>query len=315
MSPTRPTDGRPAPYEPGAPPVFVGPCGAERRARLLELPIGIVSASHHLHGDAECGLAISGMSSRFLVVLPYRGLVVWQVGREEVVGDANQVLFVTRGEDYRVTGPVPSGYGYLILTPQLGALAELARTTEAHLPAHPLFRRRSRRADRRLQALRARFLHWASHASDADALEAEELVLALLRPALDAELPHSTACGPTTARLVRRAKEFLEAELSSPIRLADVAQAVGASPAYLTHTFGVREGVSLHQYLMRLRLARALVELPHVADLTALALDVGFSSHSHFAAAFRRRFGCTPSQFREMARSAVRHREVGHRAR
>jgi AraC-like DNA-binding protein len=60
--------------------------------------------------------------------------------------------------------------------------------------------------------------------------------------------------------------------------------------------------VSLHQYLTQLRLARALVELPHAGDLTSLALDLGFSSHSHFTFAFRRAFGCTPSQFREAAR-------------
>jgi AraC-like DNA-binding protein len=62
------------------------------------------------------------------------------------------------------------------------------------------------------------------------------------------------------------------------------------------------EGVPLHGYLTQLRLARALVELPHASDLTTLALDLGFSSHSHFTAVFRAAFGCTPSQFRETAR-------------
>jgi AraC-like DNA-binding protein len=42
--------------------------------------------------------------------------------------------------------------------------------------------------------------------------------------------------------------------------------------------------------------------LPHASDLTALAFDLGFSSHSHFSAAFRRAFGCTPSAFRESMR-------------
>ena len=79
--------------------------------------------------------------------------------------------------------------------------------------------------------------------------------------------------------------------------------AAGASPAYLTDLFTRVEGISLHQYLTQLRLAHALVELPHTDDLTALALDLGFSSHSHFSYAFRRGFGCTPSQFRESTRS------------
>jgi AraC-like DNA-binding protein len=36
-------------------------------------------------------------------------------------------------------------------------------------------------------------------------------------------------------------------------------------------------------------------------DLTALGLDLGFSSHSHFSAAFRQAYGRTPSEFRESA--------------
>jgi AraC-like DNA-binding protein len=102
----------------------------------------------------------------------------------------------------------------------------------------------------------------------------------------------------STARLIRWVKEFLAAELTNAIRLSDVAHAVGASPTYLTDVFRRVEGVSLHRYLTQLRLARALVALPHTEDLAALAVEIGFSSHSHFSAAFRRAFGCTPSQFR-----------------
>jgi len=277
----------------------------ERRARILDLSVGVVSASYHLHGDAECGLDVHGLSSHFLVVLPYRGLFVWRVGHEDVMGDTNQVLFVTRGEDYRVTGPLPVGYGYLIVAPELGVLSELGSTTEDQLSTHPLFRRRCWRASRFLQTFRARFLHWALRASDVNELEAAELVLALLRPALCAELPQPAAWAPATQRLIGRAKEFLEAELANPIRLTDIGEAVGASPTYLTDTFRRVEGTSLHQYLTQLRLARALVELPHAKDLTTLALELGFSSHSHFAAAFRRRFGCTPSRFRDTTRSSA----------
>jgi AraC family transcriptional regulator len=119
---------------------------------------------------------------------------------------------------------------------------------------------------------------------------------------------HGSAKMPTrrqgpTRRLIARAKEFLDASFADPIRLADVAEAVGASPAYLTHAFSRIEGVPLHRYLTQLRLARALVELPDAPDITTLALRLGFSSHSHFTAAFRRAFGRTPSQFRRAARN------------
>ena len=154
----------------------------------------------------------------------------------------------------------------------------------------------------RLQSLRTRFLHWATSPSRKDSLEAQELVLALVRSALHQDGRRETSNAPTTARLIRRAKEFLEAQMSNRVLLIDVARAVGTSPAYLTDLFTRVEGLSLHQYLTQLRLARALVELPHAGDLTALALDLGFSSHSHFSFAFRRAFECTPSEFRNTTR-------------
>jgi AraC-like DNA-binding protein len=41
-------------------------------------------------------------------------------------------------------------------------------------------------------------------------------------------------------------------------------------------------------------------------DIRVIALDTGFSSYSHFTAAFRRAFGCTPSEFRTTARGRLR---------
>ena len=49
---------------------------------------------------------------------------------------------------------------------------------------------------------------------------------------------------------------------------------------------------------MRLRLARALDLLGEYDDLTALSLELGFSSHSHFSSTFRQAYGRTPAEFR-----------------
>ena len=61
------------------------------------------------------------------------------------------------------------------------------------------------------------------------------------------------------------------------------------------------EGLPLYRYQLRLRLARALDLLAEYDDLTALGLDLGFSSHSHFSAAFRQAYGRSPSAFRHSA--------------
>jgi len=243
-------------------------------------------------------------SPDFQIALPYRGLFVWHVGEDEVVGDANQAIFVTAGEACRLTQPLAGGFGELIFTPAASVVAELAHELGGALRGHALFRRRSRFLTPGLQSFRALFLRWARAPAGVDALAAEELVLAFLRAALEADRPLPVP-GRATQKLIRRTKAFLEAELSQPIRLADVGRAVGASPAYLTHVFRLVEGVPLHQYLTQLRLARALEELPEADDLTGLALELGFSSHSHFSASFHRAFRTTPSEFRQRSRRRV----------
>jgi AraC-like DNA-binding protein len=271
----------------------------ESRKRLLSLSVGLVEdlrCTGPRHEPHEV------FSPQFQVCFPYRGLFVWRVGRDDVVGDANQVVFVRGEEGSRIGGPLDGGYGELIITPRFDVIAEIAHTNGVPLSDHPLFRRRARRADPRLQLLRSRFLHQAAAARLRDDLHAEEAVLALLRAAVHDNGQPDPPRAAVTARLIRRTKEFLAAELSNRILLADVGRAVGASPAYLTDVFRRTEGASLHRYLVQLRLARALVELPHADDLTALAYDVGFSSHSHFSAAFRRAYGSTPSEFRRSSR-------------
>jgi AraC-like DNA-binding protein len=279
-------------------------CELGSRTRLLDLSVGLVE--NLCREGVRPDKGPEGFCDDFQVCLPYRGLFVWHVGGDDVVGDPNQVVFVRAGEAYRMSGPNPEGYAELIVTPDLEVLSEVAHVKGRSLADHPLFSRRTCPADPRLQGFRARFLHWATGASDRCPLEAEELVLALLRSALETGGLRYPPTGARTARLIRRTKEFLAATLSSSIQLTDISRAVGASPAYLTDLFSRFEGVPLHQYLTQLRLARALVDLPTTNDLTALALDLGFSSHSHFSFVFRRAFGCTPSEFRTTTCRAAR---------
>jgi AraC family transcriptional regulator len=276
------------------------PADMNARTQLFASPIGLVenvvcAGSRRRPGPED-------FSPKFQLALPYRGAFVWHVGHDAVVGDANQILFVTGGEAYHASQPRPGGYAELIITPSMSVLSELTEAAGFAPRQHPLFRARSRRATPAVQSMSARLLHRGVSQNGLDPLRTDEQVMALLRAALHVNQPQPSPSGPTR-RLICRTREFLQAEFSHPIRLLDVARAVGASPAYLTHVFRRFEGVSLQRYVTQLRLARALIELPHADDLTALALDLGFSSHSHFTLAFRRTFGCPPSQFRATMRN------------
>jgi AraC family transcriptional regulator len=272
------------------------------RTGLIHSSLGLVE--HVRHGTMRVPLPRPGpehVSPVFRVCFPYQGLLLVHTGGDVVTGDASQVLFASIGLVYRLSEPVPGGYAELCITPNLSLLADLVQAAPERVGQHLLFRRRCRRAEPRLQLLRARFLHRA-RSGGSDPLVTDELIVALLRSALIADSPVCEA-GRPTRRLIGRTKEFVEAHFRDPISLRDVARAVGSSPAYLTDVFRRFEGLPLHKYVREARLARALVELPHANDLTTLALNLGFSSHSHFAAAFRGAFACTPSEFRDSPES------------
>lgn len=164
------------------------------------------------------------------------------------------------------------------------------------------FRQQRLRIDPRAQALVALLRH-SLRENIAEPLEAEGLTLTLVLRALGPRTSHAAAASVGRRRLVDRVKVALAGDLSRRWTLSDIAAEVRGSPVYLTQIFQQVEGVPLYRYQLRLRLARALDLLAQYDDLTALSLDLGFSSHSHFSAAFREAYGRSPSEFR---RSALR---------
>jgi AraC-like DNA-binding protein len=221
------------------------------------------------------------------MVFPYRGVYVRHLGRSEAVAEANQVLFFNRGESYQISHPVAGGDACLSLVLAEPTRAELTlrEPKEQRRPIAPT-------AQSLLAQLRNRLVHKVI-----GILEAETMVLMLARCALGERAPRGT---PGRQKLVERAKLVLSSDLARRWTLADVAAEVGVSPVYLTQLFKQIEGIPLYRYQLRLRLARALDLLGRgrvADDISALSLDLGFCSHSHFTATFRRAYGRTPVDF------------------
>jgi AraC family transcriptional regulator len=102
-------------------------------------------------------------------------------------------------------------------------------------------------------------------------------------------------------RSADRVKVLLAGDLARRWTHAEIAAEIRGSPVYLTQVFQRAEGIPLYRYHLRLRLASALDLIGRCDDLSALAADLGFSSHSHFTAAFRQAYGQSPAAFRQFA--------------
>jgi AraC family transcriptional regulator len=100
-------------------------------------------------------------------------------------------------------------------------------------------------------------------------------------------------------RRVARARALIAAEPQLNRSIAELAAEAACSPFHLARLFRRHTGMSLRGYRLRLRLALALERLADGAsDLTQVALDAGFSDHSHLATTFRKALGATPSELR-----------------
>jgi len=241
-------------------------------------------------------------SSATHLVFPYRGVYVRHQGSREAVAEANQVVFFNKTEDYRISHPVNGGDACLSLWIDETLLRELAPKSQVRASGTLAFHQSRLCIDPRAQALVALLRHSLTR-KFAEPLEAETLTLTLIRRALGPRTSHAAGASAGRQKLVDRAKLVLSSDLSRRWTLAEVAAEVGVSPVYLTQVFQQVEAMPLYRYQLRLRLARALDLLGSYDDLTALSLDLGFSSHSHFSAAFRQAYGRTPAGFRRAIRN------------
>lgn len=245
-------------------------------------------------------------ATRTHLVFPYRGAWVRHVGDDVAVADASQALLFNAGDVYRVSHPYPGGDASLVLQLAEPLLRELAPPALLHDGPALRFRTQRLRIDPRAQVLVALLRH-SLREGTAEPLEAESLALVLASRALGPRTAHLAGASTARQKLVERAKVVLAGDLTRRWSLADIAREVGVSPVYLTQSFRQVEGVPLYRYQVRLRLARALDLLAGGDELSAIAQDLGFSSHSHFAAAFQQAYGRTPSQFRRHILGSRRH--------
>lgn len=234
------------------------------------------------------------------LVFPYRGAYVQHSGRVEVVAEPNQIVFINEDEAYRVSHPVEGGDASLSIRLDTPTLLELASADYLQVKGRPAFNQSRLHLDAHVQVLTALVRHRLSRGV-IETLEAESLALELLRRALSGCSSRAAAGSIGRRKLVDRAKLVLASDLARRWTLAAIAAEVGVSPVYLTQVFQQVEGLPLYRYQLQLRLARALDLLGDNAGLTSLALDLGFSSHSHFSAAFKRAYGQTPSAFQRSA--------------
>lgn len=130
--------------------------------------------------------------------------------------------------------------------------------------------------------------------------KALELLYLLSAHDLIAETPGNSNSALT--QIVQEVASYMRCHLDERLTIDELSTRFGVSPTALKKEFRRLYGQPLHAWLQEQRLTQA-ARLLRESTMTVLSVaqEVGYSSTSQFSAAFVRRFGHTPGQYRRIS--------------
>lgn len=232
------------------------------------------------------------------------------------LAEARSAIFFRKGQLYDIVHPLGSGDRTTVFVLDEQVLREFGghHSRGGNRPQLGIFPVGLIRITSREQALHHALLHALAAGHSTDPLLVQEIAFTLIRELLHRAHAdgHNRDPLPQTkdierSDLAERAKLHLIGRLNESVSLESLAGHLNYSPFYLAHMFRRTTGMTIHRTLVRLRLAEAIDRITDLPDrnLADLALDLGFSSHSHFTSEFSREFGFLPSALSRKSVSGI----------
>lgn len=249
----------------------------------------------------------SGLPGEHLMVFPTTSVMIEHEGSEPFVADPNVVTFYNPDQVYfrrKISDLGDRSTWFAIREDVLRELIGTGGRRRHRLFPIPFARSKSRAfvlSQCLSEALRT------SQTLDPLAVEENALLLGnlVIPRALRGRAAFRKPAGSKHRDLVEGVRERLAESYSERLTLEHLASEFGYSSWFICRSFRMQTGIGISAYRRNLRLRTAVVRLLDGApDLLSLALDLGYSSHSHFTADFRRTFRCTPSRFRDGPRES-----------
>lgn len=238
------------------------------------------------------------------IILPRRGVFIYHLHHTAFVADANSAFLLDVHDVCRVSHPIEGGDDCTVLIPDPALLEEAFGEGRWLGSSGAMPRFRTKRIGSSPEIQLALWTLQTGLGDPEESLFAEETALLVLEK-IARMSPDGLADRPPWRSpqrgYVERTRALLADSVGAPLTLDAIGRAVHCSPFHLARLFRQSTGSSIHQYLTSLRMNQALQRLAGgEGDLSRLALDLGFSSHSHFSARFRRIFGMPPQDARSL---------------
>jgi AraC family transcriptional regulator len=244
-----------------------------------------------------------------MLVFPRTNVRIIQADRKPVVASPNCVMFYNTDQFYHreQIGGQSDRCEYFHIPPE--TIVDVFRSLGIQAPEdmQSPFQFASAPCSPNLYLLQRCLYNYLHRRDQNEALNLEETFLFVLEDEIRraAQFHQLFRTGRQTTldsqiQLVEAAKAYIGVHFRQSIQLENLSSAVGVSVFHLCRIFRKLTGLTIHAFVLQLRLRSTLQEVIDKKNpsLTDVALDYGFSSHSHFTNSFRNLFGVSPSRLR-----------------
>ena len=249
--------------------------------------------------------------SQPMLVFPRTSVQITQDAHEPFISTRNLLAYYNKNQTYRRKLVDRRGdiCEYFYVDPrELENVLKWMGYEVSTNPEEP-FKRSSGNCDTTSYSVQRYLFEMVANHPAADALFVEETFFSILPGLLEGAnrpLQRNLAKRQSTANRQREhvesVKEYLVHHLEDHLSIKDVAEACDTSAFHLCRVFKQQTGLSIFKYLTKMRLLETIdIVLDTKRDLTDIALQFGFSSHSHMTESFRLEFGFPPSELRRSA--------------
>lgn len=237
-----------------------------------------------------------------IFVFPRNSIWIQYEYQEAFVSDTSLVNFYNAGQMYwrDLIHPKGDDCYWFAVSPEI--ISEIVGKSE-----HPetLFQFRNISCGRQTFVQHLRVLELLGDGVIDVQLQVEEQVLnllkALIEPVTETQ-KHTVSAKAQHRRLIGQVKQSLQSSLNMNLSLQQLAAQHHVSPFHLSRLFKKVCGYGISTYRNQQRMRAAAICISQGEDdLASLALNLGYSSHSHLTAAFKQYYGCPPRHFQQSA--------------
>ncbi len=110
----------------------------------------------------------------------------------------------------------------------------------------------------------------------------------------------STGTEHSRSRIVKQVQEIVSESLGQDVSVKSIADRVYLHPVYLSKIYKTETGEGLGDYIIRIRMEKALYMLKHTnRKIYEITAELGYQNPQYFSKLFKKHYGMTPNEFRD----------------